>query len=151
MKLTVNLPGRTSKKKIGKVRIAKKRMTPRSKGVKEVSPIPKKSRIENEDDSLGDLDNPGPSNTVLNNRGIPARKRKKNSLIFGIDDKISIPLKKPSVSVKKSSVSVKKLSVSVKPKRTEAESVPSSTGSTENLVKICPFVSICLFKGFLSV
>ena len=29
----------------------------------------------------------------LNNRGLPARKRKKNSLIFGSDDLVSIPVR----------------------------------------------------------
>ena len=31
----------------------------------------------------------------LNSRGLPARKRKKNSLIYGADDLVSIPLKSP--------------------------------------------------------
>ena len=31
----------------------------------------------------------------LNLRGIPARKRKKNSLIYGADDLVSIPIKSP--------------------------------------------------------
>ena len=31
----------------------------------------------------------------LNNRGIPARKRKKNSLIYGADDLVSIPVRSP--------------------------------------------------------
>ena len=31
----------------------------------------------------------------LNKRGIPARKRKLNSLIYGIDDLVSIPIKSP--------------------------------------------------------
>ena len=31
----------------------------------------------------------------LNNRGIPARKRKLNSLIYGTDDMVSIPIKSP--------------------------------------------------------
>lgn len=31
----------------------------------------------------------------LNRRGIPARKRKKNSLIYGADDLVSIPIKSP--------------------------------------------------------
>ena len=32
---------------------------------------------------------------ALNRRGIPARKRKKNSLIYGADDFVSIPVKSP--------------------------------------------------------
>ena len=32
---------------------------------------------------------------ALNRRGIPARKRKKNSLIYGADDVVSIPVKSP--------------------------------------------------------
>ena len=31
----------------------------------------------------------------LNSRGIPARKKKKNSLIYGADDLVSIPVKSP--------------------------------------------------------
>ena len=31
----------------------------------------------------------------LNNRGVPARKRKLNSLIYGVDDLVSIPVKSP--------------------------------------------------------
>merc|ERR1711874_872784 len=31
----------------------------------------------------------------LNRRGIPARKRKKNSLIYGSDDLVSIPVRSP--------------------------------------------------------
>jgi hypothetical protein len=49
-KQTVELP----KSSPTKVRIVKKRMTPGSKGVKEVSPPPKKSRIDSESDSQGD-------------------------------------------------------------------------------------------------
>jgi hypothetical protein len=30
---------------------------------------------------------------ALNRRGLPARKRKKNSLIYGADDVVSIPIK----------------------------------------------------------
>ena len=42
------------------------------------------------------------SGVELNRRGVPARKRKLNSLIFGIDDKISIPVvKKKSLVLKK--------------------------------------------------
>ena len=35
------------------------------------------------------------SGIALNRRGIPARKRKKNSLIYGADDLVSIPVKSP--------------------------------------------------------
>jgi hypothetical protein len=38
---------------------------------------------------------PVTANIELNRRGIPARKRKKNSLIFGGDDLVSIPVKSP--------------------------------------------------------
>ena len=41
------------------------------------------------------------SGLELNRRGVPARKRKLNSLIFGIDDKISIPVVKKKVLVLK--------------------------------------------------
>ena len=42
------------------------------------------------------------SGLELNRRGVPARKRKLNSLIFGMDDKISIPIvKKKSLVLKK--------------------------------------------------
>ena len=34
-------------------------------------------------------------NVQLNNRGLPARKRKKNSLIFGGDELVSIPVRSP--------------------------------------------------------
>ena len=35
----------------------------------------------------------------LNSRGIPARKRKKNSLIYGADDLVSIPVKSPKKKI----------------------------------------------------
>ena len=35
----------------------------------------------------------------LNSRGIPARKKKKNSLIYGADDLVSIPVKSPKKRV----------------------------------------------------
>ena len=35
----------------------------------------------------------------LNRRGIPARKRKKNSLIYGSDDLVSIPVKSPKKKI----------------------------------------------------
>ena len=38
---------------------------------------------------------PGENNIELNNRGLPARKRKKNSLIFGGDDVVSMPVRSP--------------------------------------------------------
>ena len=39
------------------------------------------------------------SSIELNRRGIPARKRKKNSLIYGSDDLVSIPVKSPKKKV----------------------------------------------------
>ena len=39
------------------------------------------------------------SSIELNRRGIPARKRKKNSLIYGSDDVVSIPVKSPKKKV----------------------------------------------------
>ena len=35
----------------------------------------------------------------LNSRGIPARKKKKNSLIYGADDLVSIPVKSPKKKI----------------------------------------------------
>ena len=35
------------------------------------------------------------SGLELNRRGVPARKRKKNSLIYGTDDLVSIPVRSP--------------------------------------------------------
>ena len=32
---------------------------------------------------------------ALNRRGVPARKRKRNSLIYGTDDLVSIPVRSP--------------------------------------------------------
>jgi len=39
------------------------------------------------------------SGIELNRRGIPARKRKKNSLIYGADDLVSIPIKSPKKKI----------------------------------------------------
>lgn len=39
--------------------------------------------------------NTGDTDIELNNRGIPARKRKKNSRIYGADDLVTIPVKSP--------------------------------------------------------
>ena len=41
----------------------------------------------------------GESSIELNRRGIPARKRKKNSLIYGSDDLVSIPVKSPKKKI----------------------------------------------------
>ena len=35
------------------------------------------------------------SGLELNRRGVPARKRKRNSLIYGTDDLVSIPVRSP--------------------------------------------------------
>ena len=47
------------------------------------------------------------SNIALNKRGIPARKRKKNSLIYGSDDLVSIPVKSPKKKIGSPTKSVK--------------------------------------------
>ena len=71
---------------------------------------------------------------VLNNRGIPARKRKANSLIFGMDDKISIPVKN---TVKSKGKFPKKSA----PRQTTASTVKvkatNKTPQPLNTVKIC--------------
>merc|ERR1711981_301522 len=52
---------------------------------------------ENEEDPEPKTDSPKMSKggVELNNRGVPARKRKLNSLIYGVDDLVSIPVKSP--------------------------------------------------------
>ena len=52
-----------------------------------------KSRFGSEEDK--DKESNGGGGMELNNRGLPARKRKKNSLIFGTDDLVSIPVRSP--------------------------------------------------------
>ena len=51
-----------------------------------------KSRFGSEEDKDKESNGGG---MELNNRGLPARKRKKNSLIFGTDDLVSIPVRSP--------------------------------------------------------
>ena len=41
------------------------------------------------------MDDKQDNNIRLNRRGLPARKRKKNSRIFGVDDVVSIPVRTP--------------------------------------------------------
>ena len=43
------------------------------------------------------------SGLALNRRGVPARKRKRNSLIYGTDDLVSIPARSPKKRGAKSS------------------------------------------------
>ena len=43
------------------------------------------------------------SGLALNRRGVPARKRKRNSLIYGTDDLVSIPVRSPKKRGAKSS------------------------------------------------
>ena len=50
-----------------------------------------KSRFGEDEDK--ERDNNGVGGIELNRRGLPARKRKKNSLIFGDDDLVSIPVR----------------------------------------------------------
>ena len=77
------------------------------------SPSPKKGRnplafqglkrVKNEEDGeiaeedmeLEEDPEYSPSKIELNRRGLPARKRKRNSLIFGGDDVVTIPVKSP--------------------------------------------------------
>ena len=49
----------------------------------------------------------------LNRRGIPARQRKKNSLIYGNDDLVSIPVRSPKKRVNKVKEPEKKKEVSL--------------------------------------
>jgi hypothetical protein len=66
------------------------------------------------------------SGIELNRRGVPARKRKKNSLIYGADDLVSIPIRSPKKKTPKtsntsspvSSPEKKRPSSTVKPKAT---------------------------------
>jgi hypothetical protein len=52
---------------------------------------------DDEEDLVKDPDSPmtSKSGMALNRRGLPARKRKLNSLIYGSDDLVSIPIKSP--------------------------------------------------------
>ena len=53
----------------------------------------------------------------LNSRGIPARKKKKNSLIYGADDLVSIPVKSPKKKVvQKSAREPEKSKKEIKPR-----------------------------------
>merc|ERR1711974_569440 len=58
----------------------------------------KRDEPENEEETeVNNSDSPKMSKggLELNNRGVPARKRKLNSLIYGVDDLVSIPVKSP--------------------------------------------------------
>ena len=44
---------------------------------------------------LGSPTKSSASGLALNRRGVPARKRKRNSLIYGTDDLVSIPVRSP--------------------------------------------------------
>ncbi len=48
-----------------------------------------------EDDGPGATSPARAGGIELNRRGLPARKRKRNSLIYGADDVVSIPVKSP--------------------------------------------------------
>ena len=52
-----------------------------------------KSRFGGDEEDKDKESNGGGGGMELNNRGLPARKRKKNSLIFGSDDLVSIPVR----------------------------------------------------------
>ena len=82
--------------------------------------------------NLGENDSGPNSNSQLNKRGFPARKRKVKT--FEIDDVISIPVKKPQT--------VKELLPNVSKRPNIDTSLPASTTSTfqelsTNSVKIC--------------
>ncbi len=57
----------------------------------------------------------------LNRRGVPARKRKLNSLIYGTDELVSIPIKSPKKRGPKGATPNKE-----KPSKAETKSAPSS-------------------------
>ena len=67
------------------------------------------------------------SGIALNLRGIPARKRKKNSLIYGADDLVSIPVKSPK---KRGPKPESQQSVRKTPSKAVSPSPPSSLQST---------------------
>ena len=83
---------------------------------------------------------PEPEDTnqkLLNNRGIPARKRKPNSLIFGMDDKISIPVKNTEKNTVKSKSKFKKSAPEQIPAATVKVKATNETSQPLNTVKIC--------------
>ena len=83
---------------------------------------------------------PEPEDTnqkLLNNRGIPARKRKPNSLIFGMDDKISIPVKNTEKNTVKSKSKFKKSASYHVPAANVKFKATNETSEPLNTVKIC--------------
>jgi hypothetical protein len=73
---------------------------------------------------------------LLNNRGGPARKRKPNSLIFGMDDKISIPVKNTEKNTVKSKRKFKKSAPDHIPAATVNVKATNETSQPLNTVKI---------------
>ncbi|CAB4059726.1 unnamed protein product [Lepeophtheirus salmonis] len=55
----------------------------------------KRVGVEEEEETEEDPSISKQGGITLNRRGIPARKRKKNSLIYGTDDLVSIPIRSP--------------------------------------------------------
>lgn len=70
----------------------------------------------------------------LNRRGIPARKRKKNSLIYGQDDLVSIPIKSPKKRANHGSKTPSNQSTPVAEKKAATPSVktPVSTPTRQS-------------------
>ena len=66
------------------------------------------------------------SKIELNRRGIPARKRKKNSLIYGSDDLVSIPVKSPKKKLGSPSKSLRETPTK------KSRETPSKNAATES-------------------
>ena len=66
------------------------------------------------------------SKIELNRRGIPARKRKKNSLIYGSDDLVSIPVKSPKKKLGSPSKSLRETPTK------KSRETPNKTAATES-------------------
>lgn len=63
-------------------------------GLKRVDdPEDDEEEVESQGESAGNTPTKSRGGLELNRRGIPARKRKKNSLIYGTDDLVSIPVR----------------------------------------------------------
>lgn len=69
----------------------------------------------------------------LNRRGIPARKRKKNSLIYGNDDLVTIPVRSPKKRTNKPKEPEKKKEVFMKLKNGNANNIKEEVDDEENL------------------
>eukprot|EP00094_Tigriopus_californicus_P000053 TCALIF_00053-PA protein Name:"Similar to LIN9 Protein lin-9 homolog (Homo sapiens)" AED:0.07 eAED:0.07 QI:75/0.2/0.16/1/1/1/6/0/643 len=100
-------------------------------GLKRVGP-------EGEADQDPAMASPKEGGIELNRRGIPARKRKKNSLIYGQDDLVSIPIKSPkkranngkTASNHSTAVAEKKVAVAVASVKTPVSTPTRQSRST---------------------